>query len=164
MPTIRRAARPALTLAAGLLLSLGLATPAHAATYDGANPEGHRCNDSRTFTARTANVVIPSGTYRGRVLGRIELRYSPTCRTVWGRIVNYMNYVPGDQHSPWPFIHRNSDGKEYGRVACDRYSGTNVVCWTRMLNDTNVTSYAYGEIDSYPTYGYVWAKGRTGSF
>jgi hypothetical protein len=148
----------------GLLLALAGAGPAQAAPYDGQNPEGSSCNNSRTFTARTADVKITSGASRGAVLGRIELRYSPTCRTVWARLVNYMNYVPGDQHRGDPYIHRNSDGKEYGRLQCDRPSGRNTVCWTRMLNDANVTSYAIGLIDGYPTYGYTTAVGQTGSF
>ncbi len=164
MRVLRRGAAAATAFTAALALTLVPAGPARAAPWDGVDPEGSASDNSRVYIARKANVVITSGRYSGTVLGRIELRYSPTCRTVWARLVNYMNWEPGNAHEGSPYVHRNSDGRTYGRVACDRNSGRDTRCWTSMLNDANVTSYAEGVIDGYPTYGYVQARGRTTSY
>jgi hypothetical protein len=106
---------------------------AHAATYDGDSPVLSGCaNDA--YTARSA--TLASGSI-------IELRYSPSCRTVWARITNPV--VDDNNNYSFAIVTRNSDGHTY---SCLVPTGAKS-CYTPMLNDAGVTSYAKGIYGTY---------------
>ena len=63
----------------GTLVALA-AAPASASGYDGTDPATTHC-DVGAYTARSHPI------YKGSTrIGLLELRYSPKCRTVWGRV------------------------------------------------------------------------------
>lgn len=135
----------ALTLATAGLVS---ASPVSAATYDGQTAGvGNSC-DRSAVTVRQADI----GT-----LGWVELRYSTTCLTTWARVYSYNGYQPSVAYDASAVIHRNSDGRQYS--CAFSYAGQ-TYCYTPMVNDNGVTSYAWGEIDS----GMYWYEGQTTSY
>lgn len=85
----------------------------------------------------------------------LELRYSLSCRAAWAKISN-ADWEPYSQFASFAVIHRNSDGREYRCTV----PSTGTSCYTPMVNDRNVTSYAYGEWDS----GAFVYSGRTASY
>ncbi|MBO1628590.1 DUF2690 domain-containing protein [Bacillus arachidis] len=107
---------------------------AFAAAYDRTDPIATGCaRDAITVKSESIDSY-----------GVIQLRYSPSCRTAWGKITlnfpsnyNVVGGKYGDAH-----IIRNSDGLSYGcTVPVGSYS-----CYTLQVNDSNVTSYAKGDI------------------
>ncbi|GIH07833.1 hypothetical protein Rhe02_59000 [Rhizocola hellebori] len=126
---------------------------ANAATYDGQDPIASGCASS-VITARLANIRGYDGI---TIVGQIQLRYSTACRTVWGRIVAYYN-----DYNAHAYVNRNSDGAWYN---CVNPTWSNNLaaysCYTPMLNDANVTSYADGYA---ATTDYVISYGRTTSY
>ena len=153
--------RVVVVVTTALLSAAGVAGSASSVSaypgHDGKDPIKAGCaGDARTV--RSAAIL----TNRTRKeVGLIELRYSRACRSAWARITNFYTYVPGDAHQAHGYVHRNQDGKEY---TCSPPAGRHKSCYTRMVNDAGFTSYARGEIDTYPTDGYQGAKGRTGSY
>ncbi|MDH2426082.1 DUF2690 domain-containing protein [Sphaerisporangium sp. TRM90804] len=111
---------------------------------DGKNPSTYCGGDART---------VQSLRLGGQAL--LELRYSPSCRAAWARISN-ASYDIYNSPSPLARVVRNSDGRRY--TCYVPQGGTS--CYTAMVNDANVTSYAYGEWDS----GVTTYTGRTGSY
>lgn len=143
-----------LAVVAGML---AVATPASAATRgseqtvqacsgsacDGRDPAVYCQSDARTVESIRLGQAL------------LELRYSPGCRAAWARISN-AGYNTYNQFTPWATVHRNSDGREY--TCYVPRNGTS--CYSRMVNDANVTSYAKGEFDT----GARIYKGRTASY
>jgi glycosidase len=134
--------------AGAVALSPGVA---QAAAYDGQDPVASGCSN----TALTLQSVPFN--YNGGVVGHIELRYSTNCRTVWARLTSKTSN--GLAH-----VWRQSDSANYqcggqspGSLAwsstLSAYS-----CYTVMLNDANVTSFAYGEIQYTNPAGYTDAQ------
>lgn len=122
---------------AGLLVTtvsaLVLSTPgtADAATYDYQWPDDTHCQDT-AITLSTASLAT----------GKVELRYSTACRTVWSRVTVYPNALIKD---PQAWVIRNSDGAEAsGIVKLLGYADGTIVAFSEMLNDAGVTSYAGG--------------------
>jgi hypothetical protein len=159
--TISRTLATLAFLAAAGMGSLVAAAPAQAATScyaslcTGLNPATTICaNDARTVSYKHIY-------FSGHDLGFIELRYSPGCRAAWARLTNYMNHVAFDSHAGYAIVHRNSDGKQY---TCYTPVGVNKSCYTKMVGDAGTTSYALGDIDPYPTYGYGTARAKTASY
>jgi hypothetical protein len=111
---------------------------------DGKDPAAFCGGDARTVQSlRLGGVAL------------LELRYSGSCRATWARISN----APWVDHDTFPsaaLIHRNSDGREY---SCTVPLGA-TSCYTPMVNDANVTSYAYGAWDG----GAQIFTGQTASF
>ena len=139
------AAAAGLTLVAGGFVG---ASPASAATYDGQTAGvGNSCDASAT-TVKRADIST---------LGWVELRYSSTCRTTWARVYSYNGYQPSIAYGASALIHRNSDGKQY---SCSFSYAGQTYCFTPMVNDSGVTSYAWGEIDS----GVQWYHAQTASY
>jgi len=131
------------------------ASPAAAATYDNVNPEGSACQN----TATTVRSAVPHNNI-GDHAGLVELRYSTACRTVWARVTGGKG--DRDHADPHAKIHRNSDGKTLENTSANRATHCNslrTVCWTSMLNDAGVTSYAWGGIDVL-----VFLQAQTSSF
>jgi hypothetical protein len=154
---IRRLAVGLLATAAGAVAVPGVATAApsntaspsvvaastcYASSCEGKDPAVYCQGDAQTLES----VLL------GQAL--LELRYSRTCRAAWARISN-APYIEFESVPGWARVHRNSDGKEYG---CTVQPGA-TKCYTAMVNDANVTSYAYGEWDS----GTYFYSGRTAS-
>ena len=134
-----------LALTAALPLFLGAGT-AQAATYDNVDPTSTSCANTAS-TVKSASLVASDGT----VVGSIELRYSSACRTVWAR-VNGSGYRQYDSAGPGGEVIRNSDGKTLSTIHCNSSHSS---CYSNMLNDAGVTSYARGFISH-------WAYGRVG--
>jgi Protein of unknown function (DUF2690) len=119
-------------------LSAATAQPVAAATYDNVNPDGNACQNT-AIVARHKDILDN----QNKIAGYVELRYSTACRTVWAR-VHGPKGSQGDSYGPRGYVHRNSDGKQLSVIHCDS-TGTN--CWSNMLNDAGVTSYAHGNVD-----------------
>ncbi|MFE9772057.1 DUF2690 domain-containing protein [Streptomyces sp. NPDC005931] len=143
-------------LAAAALAAGGLTaasgTPAAAAATGGCYASGCEGKDPSQYCASDATTPV-SGVWLGQAY--VELRYSPSCRAAWARI-SHAGYDTRDQFTPYATVHRNSDGKEYTCWVPQGGSG----CYTRMVNDANVSSFAKGMWDS----GARIYEGRTASY
>jgi Protein of unknown function (DUF2690) len=125
---------------AATAVGVGVLAPgtAYAATYDGQDPNSSGCARTAS-TVRSANVYVQGDPSLGLV-GRIQLRYSSACRTVWARVLLYTEPTGG-----FAEVVRNTDGSTqecndaFWQQSLGAYS-----CYTMMLNDRNVTSYGYG--------------------
>jgi hypothetical protein len=119
----------------------GTASAATCSGYgcDGVSATASGCS-SDAYTAEQVNVYDSHES--GIELGYVQLRYSPSCRTVWAKTVNFNEgYVAA-------VVHRNSDGVTEscsGGTYSSSYGGW--ACQTNMLYDGNVTSYAWGELE-----------------
>ncbi|MFJ9908893.1 DUF2690 domain-containing protein [Streptomyces sp. NPDC101152] len=126
------------SLTAAVLVGTG--GSAQAATYDGQDPIASGCAAS-AITAEQNNIFIPSGI----AVGVIQLRYSTACRTVWARVVST---VPNGEAE----VGRNppNSASQWCGGSNLQWSSTvgDYTCYTPMLNDANMTSYAYGDIET----------------
>ncbi|MDA2808036.1 DUF2690 domain-containing protein [Nocardiopsis suaedae] len=129
--------RFAIAAISSLTFALTLLSPttAQAAAYDGQNPSTSGCA-ADAITAKGRD--IKDGDV---VIAGLDLRYSPSCRTAWARV----RITPGSSVDGSAKVVRNSDGRSY---SCSNvwYSETLGVytCYTAMVNDAGVTSYASG--------------------
>ena len=144
--------RSATAVATAVLFAAGLTAvtggTAHAATYDGLVPQNTSCWNDRHLVASD---YLYAGTFNSGAI--IDLYYSRSCATTWARIQNGTVAEPDTDTGGMAQIIRNSDGRTYTCHVTDS-SGT---CWTRMVNDANVTSYAFGAEDG----GAFYATNRT---
>lgn len=148
--SVHRVTRFTLTAFIALLLVVSaIAAPASAATRsavpevtcsglgcDGQWPDISGCA-ATAITAEYANIY-----HGGTLLGQVQLRYSTACRTVWGRILDYVSTCCD------ALVQRTTGGTEY---LCNilKYSsslGANS-CYTKMLYDGGYTAYAGGLIN-----------------
>jgi hypothetical protein len=111
---------------------------------DGKDPQVH-CNSDK----KTVQSLRLGGT------ALLELRYSRACRAAWAKISN-ADWEPYSTFASWAVIHRNSDGREFRCTV----PSTGTECYTPMVNDAGVTSYARGFWDS----GAQTYEDRTGSY
>ncbi|MEU6404661.1 DUF2690 domain-containing protein [Streptomyces sp. NPDC046985] len=149
---IGHAGRSALIVAAISVAAPIVASPTvHAATYDGQKASSTSCWNDRRIVSSTH---LYAGSYQDQSI--IDLYYSPSCRTAWGRIEHGSIASPGDNNGGVAEVTRNSDRRTYSCRVVDS-SGS---CYTAMVNDANVTSYAYGEEDT----GAYIASGRTANY
>ncbi|MFF8839677.1 DUF2690 domain-containing protein [Streptomyces sp. NPDC015130] len=106
--------------ASGLLFAsspASAATSCYAASCHGLDPATTICqNDARTVLWDRS--------------GRVELRYSPQCRTAWAR----QGFGPAG---------RITVNNSQGAVFAADYSGGNPA-WTRMVNDKDIAAWACG--------------------
>jgi hypothetical protein len=84
----------------------------------------------------------------GSTFGVIELRYSLRCHTAWGRLtLDYTQGACGNSAAgyacPSAFIVRNNDGRQY---SC-KISRGQTQCYTPMVYDRGMTSYAQAYVD-----------------
>jgi hypothetical protein len=134
----RRAALATLALLAAPVALIVSAAPAGASSWTGVSPAGTVCaNDARTIYS----AHLTAGQYTDSAV--IELRYSPTCRAAWARIVSASAPDPGNSAGGAAAIHR-SDGVRY---LCTVPSGGSS-CFTLMVNDAGFTSRAHGTDDT----------------
>ena len=132
--------RAAAVAAAALGLALGaLAAPASASVIA---PEV-RANAS-------ANAVVPAACTsdaeimysldindsNGNVIGNIQLKYSPSCRVAWGRVVSYLGSTST----------KATVSNTAGQSASCTGGGAGTGCNTPMINDAIVMSSALGQI------------------
>jgi len=121
-----------------LALSLSVFTfehgTAHALAYDHTDPIATGCaNDAKTVKTATFNSP--------QIDGLVELRYSPTCRTIWGRIT--LN-SPAPSSSPYVYmagVERDSGPYAYDKC---RVAAGNTSCYTPQLNDAGYVGHAEG--------------------
>ncbi|WP_327280622.1 MULTISPECIES: DUF2690 domain-containing protein [unclassified Streptomyces] len=117
---------------ASVALAIGFTGSASAAAYDDQDPISSGCANT-AITARSSAIYVGS-----TQVGTIELRYSTACRTVWGRVRSTGPYGTAS-------VTRTSDW-EWNR--CDSLSWNSSMgqytCYTAMLNDAGVESYATG--------------------
>lgn len=125
-------------IAAAMISAAGVSaatvTPALAATCS-----GHGCDHQNPYGAGCSNgsEIIYDEQLNGAT-AHVRLWYSPSCRTVWASI--YDAPAPDGTGEGYAEIHRNSDGLT---LECQVQQGDNN-CYTNMLYDGGVTSYAYG--------------------
>ena len=134
----------AATLGLGLIASAGSASAT--TSYTGLDPIATGC--------ATGAVTMESATVHGldgATVGTVELRYNTSCHAGWARLTLTGPLQVCNGHAPaWgcdtasALIHRNSDGTEEG---CSVTPGQ-TSCWTNMVDDLNVTSYAKGSFYS----------------
>ncbi|POX54391.1 DUF2690 domain-containing protein [Streptomyces sp. Ru72] len=131
-------------VAGGLGLAMIAATGgAQAYTYDGSDPSSTGCS-SGASTVASATVKNSNATF-----GTIELRYSLACHTAWARLtLNYTQGACGNASAGYDCAHayviRNNDGRTY---SCTISQGQSQ-CYTPMVYDKGMTSFAQAAIDS----------------
>lgn len=129
-------ARRAGTVMAGALVLLALQAPgANALLYDNTSPVSTGCNSGAT-TPRTAYIVYTPLSIN---IGRIDLRYSPTCRTTWAHAYSFVTACDANGNGCfYAQDYRNSDGYLLSRTSLVGHTDV----WSNQLNDANVTSFA----------------------
>ncbi|MET8584825.1 DUF2690 domain-containing protein [Streptomyces collinus] len=131
-------------VAGALGLSLIAATGgAQAYTYDGSDPSASGCASGAT-TVESAVVKNSHSTF-----GTIELRYSTACHTAWARLtLNYTQSACGNAAAGYACasanVTRNNDGRTY---RCTIHQGE-TQCYTPMVYDKGLTSFAEGSVDT----------------
>jgi len=131
---------PLVAVIAAVVVAVVTPGTAQAATYDGADPIATGCANT-AITAKASNIYNEGVT----VIGQIQLRYSTACRTVWARILAYdtpyqaTGGVTRDTDLYTFYCHNPTWSSSLGAYSC----------FTKMLNDRNVTSYAYGYAAQY---------------
>ncbi|MER7750591.1 DUF2690 domain-containing protein [Kitasatospora sp. NPDC097643] len=132
------ATKAAAVTAVSLLLGLGLAGNAQAAARDGQDPISAGCAGD-AITAKEAQIWDG---YTNSYDGKIQLRYSPSCRTIWGRVIAYKGVGIGMSQ-----VYRNSDNAyQQCTIASGNWNDSlgGYSCYTPMLNDAGVTGFATG--------------------
>ena len=127
------------TLVASSIL-IGTGPQADAAT----SCSGTGCNGQlagNTTCVNGAYIVDDSQFYgsSGDLLADLQLKYSPTCRTTWARLISYLGGYGKAiiMNTPNPAI----------RYTCSFGEGDGSGCNTPMLYDANTTSHGYMEVD-----------------
>lgn len=106
--------------------------------FDGANPVSTGCS---------VDAVVKASKRLSDGKGTIELRYSPSCKTAWGRIV--MDSVAKYSWETNATVQRNQDTKT---LSCQDKGGNGVVnkgqrtCYTPMVYDENGYSAMHLEV------------------
>ncbi|MFE0503961.1 DUF2690 domain-containing protein [Peribacillus butanolivorans] len=126
------------------IVSLGVALSIFASSasaqnlnFDGASPLSTGCS---------LDGVVKASKRLSDGKGKIELRYSPSCKTAWARII--LDSVATHSWEGNATLGRNQDGKMY---SCQDKGGNGVVnkgqrsCFTPMVYDGNgYSAYAFG--------------------
>ncbi len=132
---------------------LGPASPAFAASCYASQCTGHSAGaegcSADAYTAEQANLYDDRQT--NVVVGVVQLRYSPTCRATWAKVIGYVNPTTA---GPWPgatIMSNSSTIPEYNCTATaydSTYGGW--ACQTVMIDDLNpLKSTAWGEAQAY---------------
>jgi hypothetical protein len=151
----RNLARTVGALAAAVVVATGFATSAQAATFphDGnrAYEDGCRADQQVIFHKLINNDA-------GNAVGYVDLMYSVNCHTAWAHVHSSITQV----NQTWVThgtIHRNYDDKEY---RCTGTEGSND-CYTPMVYDKGMTSYAVGAVDPNGATG-AYYQAKTASY
>ena len=139
--------------------ALAVAGPALAARQpqDGVHPKNSICfEDKNKKVAKTANIYGAKGVK----VGKIDLMYSPNCRTVWARVETTF---ARDKFGFSPDYQASANvirlGKHSANEVCEIVKGTKA-CNSEMLNDKDMKSIAKGFI----FHGGKWREGTTASY
>ena len=134
-----RVTRGILAVLLAMAGALGVATTAQAANFP---HDGHHARDDgcRADQQVIYHTLIPGP--NGTNSGYIDLMYSVYCHSAWAH-VHGTRVVTNQTWVPHGYIHRNYDGKQY---ECTTPEGAQD-CYTPMVYDLNMTSYAKGIID-----------------
>lgn len=153
MPHLIR--RLAGVLGTALVLTAGATIPASAATFplDGDHARDDGCRADQKVIYHTL-INDDAGT----AVGYVDLMYSVYCHTAWAH-VHGTHVVVNQTWVPHGYIHRNYDDKVY---QCTAGEGTQD-CWTPMVYDKGMTSYAKGVIDPNGATGALYSA-RTPSY
>jgi hypothetical protein len=140
----------AFALAAPMFL-VGTASQAHAGMCVGSGCTGHSAaSEGCTSDGETIySVNISDGSEN---VGNIQLKYSPSCRATWARVVSNLTF------GSFAEVESNSDPTLAESCMGGDTAGTG--CNTAMINDENITSFAFANIFT----GFAVAKGNTPSF
>jgi hypothetical protein len=113
---------------------------------DGTDPDATGCAASAITARENAFIMqLPYNPLEYEVAGYIQLRYSKTCRTVWGRIM-ITDPVMSDVQGFVLLINNNDNKVE----TCDQDplpwspAAAAYTCYTKQLDDANMTSFAEG--------------------
>jgi hypothetical protein len=131
-------------LVAPLLLA-GATSQAHAATASAS------CSTSDFEVIYSVNITDDTNTF---VIGNLQLRYSPSCRVTWARIVTNLSF--GSQAT----IQSNSNPNLFAKCTGTGPIGTG--CNTATINDAGTTSFAAGVVNT--DFRGDGVFGSTGSF
>ncbi|ANP55467.1 hypothetical protein J2Z21_006578 [Streptomyces griseochromogenes] len=130
-------------VAGGLGLAMIAATGvSHAYAHDGGDPSSAGCA-GRATTVESATVENAHSAF-----GTIELRYSAACHTVWARLtLDHTQPACGNASAGYACagasVIRDDDGRRYG---CTIHQGQSQ-CYTPMVYDKGMTSFAEGAVD-----------------
>ncbi|MEU0836696.1 DUF2690 domain-containing protein [Streptomyces sp. NPDC005969] len=133
-------------VAGGLGLALIAGTGgAQAYTYDGSDPSSTGCSSDASTVASAPMKTLLSGYH----VGTIEMRYSLNCHTAWARLTldgpeSACGNASAGRACSTASIVRNNDGRTY---TCTIRQGQ-TQCYTPMVYDKGLTSYARGVIDA----------------
>ncbi|KON66457.1 hypothetical protein AKG34_26295 [Peribacillus butanolivorans] len=140
-----------------ILLNMGISAHAENHSYDGKSPNYNNCASSAT-TKKSTNLLNQNN----QKIGKVELKFSSTCKTAWAKITMDKAVTKGYEANAE--ITRNTDGKRY---SCGSSGGNGKVvagqtsCYTPMVYDLDPrTSYAFGK---YYGNGYIYSA-YTGSY
>jgi hypothetical protein len=150
---MRKAVIPVIASAmAAPFFLIGTAAPASAATTCYASSCTGKLA-ANTTCVNDAEVVEQANIYYGStIIGNIQLKYSPSCRATWARVISDLSdgshaYVQGNNNDE---LYESCDGSDQAGTGCN----------TAMIDDRLMTSYAYGEV----TDGYSPESAVTGSY
>ena len=90
------------------------------------------------------------------VVGNIQLKYSPSCRATWARVISNLGY------GAYAIVQSNNNSNLSSSCSGGDTAGTG--CNTNMINDANMTSYATGGVYVFYKYGNYYAVDSTASF
>lgn len=142
------------TLTITLLAVIGLAIPVTAASAapspqvkptcshfhcDGKWPIATHCSLSER-TAKSVDIK-----HDGMLLGKIQLRYSSDCHTVWARVIAYKDHGKG----AWAQVLRNSKRRpeiEFCKKVTYSKELKGYSCYSKMLYDGGTQSWAIGRV------------------
>jgi hypothetical protein len=105
-------------------------------TYDNTDPAATGCSND-AITARSANIRSTDNT----LLGTVELRYSPSCKTAWARLtVSNLSYL---KHGSTSLYRKENNVFNLKAFAYVTPGDTN---YTNQFNDDQTVSYGSGTI------------------
>ncbi|NLT55089.1 MAG: hypothetical protein GXX79_11125 [Actinomycetales bacterium] len=138
--------RTLLAAATSVALVAGMAgMPAQAATYDGANPQGHKCgNGGGTPVTIYTEPLYGMKSGGGQIwLGTVKLNANKAanCRTVWAQVqLNSGAPIITDGWTGW--VHR-AGGGSFGEATEDMSHRSGNYYWSDMLNDKDEIANAF---------------------
>jgi hypothetical protein len=132
---MRKKILAAIVLAAAAPVSF-LASPA-LLSCSGASCTGH---PAASYTCvNDAEIIYSVNIVNGStVVGNIQLRYSPSCRATWARVISNLGFTSAAKVI--------SSDASLGFQGCDGLGGAGTGCNTDMIDDAGLTSHALGNV------------------
>jgi hypothetical protein len=139
---VHKAAIPAIVFAAAaplfFLVKVPLAQAATTCYAGGCNGQlaANTTCAADSYVAEQANIIQPGGT---TVIGNIQLKYSPSCRTTWARVIGNEGYTTDP-----PWAEAISSSSSIDDPTCTGSGAPGTGCNTTMIDDLGLTSVARG--------------------